>query len=339
MERATNEHFSKISLRDEHEHRYQLAARVSRGLVVDCACGIGYGSQIIASQAEVKGYLGIDPASHAIEEAVENYSGKNIRFERGTVEECSCSDSSIDTFLMFETLEHTKSPSRALEKVYRYLKPDGLLIGSVPSAEYEKYCESIYGVNPFHLHKFSEKEIIETLSQHFSSVRIFSMEFILGSLVQSLNPPEYNVSEIIPATTFDEPGIFGSIVFLAGAEERVHEATNQIGEATKFLTSIPKAVSDRQEIMPIQIAIQSIENRVDERDKVIIGQTKMVDERDKVIIDQAKMLDEQLGKISSLENMLHKRDWPLKHIFARTSWPSHSLHLLFSPILKLLQRN
>ena len=280
MERASKDHFGRTSLRDEHIHRYQLAARAARGFVVDCACGIGYASALIARQAEVEAYLGIDPSEDAIEYAIKNYSGERIRFEYGMLEKNSCGRSSIDTFLMFETLEHTTNPNEALKNIRACLKQDGLLIGSVPSAEYEALCESTYGPNPFHLQRFTKEQITEMLGRHFGSVRIFSMEFILGSLFQRIDDEFASHAEIVlAAPSTGEFAIAGSIVFIAGSQERVEEAVHKIGAQTIFLPSIPKVILDRDEVEPIRAAMQSMEAMIRERDEVIIEQRRLLEKR------------------------------------------------------------
>ena len=308
MERASKDHFGRASLRDEHIHRYQLAARVARGFVVDCACGIGYASELIAGQAEVEAYFGIDPSFDAIEYAINNYSGERISFEFGTLEKNSCGHSSIDTFLMFETLEHTTNPNEALKNIRNCLKQDGLLIGSVPSAEYEALCESTYGPNPFHLQRFTKEQITEVLGQHFDSVRIFSMEFLLGSLFQRINDDLADHAEIVPLRpSADELCIAGSIIFIAGSEKRIEEAVYRIGDYTLFFSSIPKVILDRDEVEPIRGAMQSMEVLIRERDEAIAGQALMLEERwasmqsmevlirerDEAIIEQQKLLEKR----------------------------------------------
>lgn len=52
-------------------------------------------------------------------------------------------DSSIDTVCCFETLEHVKNPFKAMEEIYRVLKPGGLFLGSAPFS-YELHGEE-YG--------------------------------------------------------------------------------------------------------------------------------------------------------------------------------------------------
>ncbi len=280
MERASKDHFGRISLRHEHTHRYQLAARAARGFVVDCACGIGYASELIARQPDVESYLGIDPSEDAIRYANDNYAGESIRFEYGTLEKNSCGCSSVDTFLIFETLEHTTNPNDALSNIRNCLKEDGILIGSVPSAEYEEICESTYGANPYHLQRFTKEQIAELLGRYFGSARIFSMEFVLGSLFKRVLDGFANHAEIAPPLPpTGELGIAGSIFFIAGSEECVEGAIHKIGNGAIFLPSIPKVILDRDEVKPIRIAMQSMEALIRERDEAIIEQRKLLEKR------------------------------------------------------------
>lgn len=308
MERASKDHFGRASLRDEHIHRYELAARAARGFVVDCACGIGYASELIARQAEVETYLGIDPSEDAIQYAINNYSGERIRFEYGMLEKNSCGRSSIDTFLMFETLEHTTNPNEALKNIRACLKQDGLLIGSIPSAEYEALCESTYGPNPFHLQRFTKEQITEMLGRHFDSVRIFSIEFILGSLFQRIDDEFASHEEIVlPVPHAGEFGIAGSIVFIAGSQERVEEAVHKIGAQTIFLPSIPKVILDRDEVEPIRVAMQSMEALIRERDEAIAGQARMLEERWAVMQSMDALIRERDEAIFEQRQLLEKR--------------------------------
>lgn len=308
MERVSKDHFDRVSLRDEHIHRYLLAARVARGFVVDCACGIGYASELIARQAGVEAYLGIDPSEDAIEYARKTYSGECIRFECGMLEKNSCGRSSIDTFLMFETLEHTSKPSEALKNIRACLKQDALLVGSVPSAEYEALCEFTYGPNPFHLQKFTKEQITELLGRHFESVRIFSIEFMLGSLFRSIDNKFENHDEIvIPAKSAGEFAIAGSIVFMAGSIERVDEAVRKIGAQTIFLPSIPKVILDRDEVGPIRAAMQSMEAAIRSRDESIAGQARMLEERWSVMQSMESLIRERDEAISEQRKLLEKR--------------------------------
>ncbi len=274
-------------------------------------------------QSAVEAYLGIDPSEQAINYAKANYQGSRIRFELGTLEANSCGSLSIDTFLMFETLEHTSDPIAALRSIRSRLKQDGLLIGSVPSAEFEALCESTYGQNPFHLHRFTREQIYEMLCQHFGSVRIFSMEFILGSLFQSIDDASRKRAEILlPEPPPTESGVAGSIVFMASSRKRINEAVLQVGAQRIFIPSIPKVILDRDEVEPIRASMQSMEALIQERDKAIATQAQMLEERwaamqsmealiqerDKAIAAQAQMLEERWAAMQAMEAFIRERD-------------------------------
>ncbi|MCX8517402.1 MAG: methyltransferase domain-containing protein, partial [Rhodoferax sp.] len=265
---------------------------------------------------------GIDPSTQSIEYACETYARPQIHFERGTLEENTCPESSVDTFLMFETLEHTQNPNTALANVRRCLKPDGLLMGSVPSAEYEALCERTYGPNPFHLQRFTKDQIVHLLGEYFESVRIFSMEFVLGSLVHSMDEQLVKDAEIAAGVDGRVVGVAGSIVFLAGSANRIAQAINEVGAPNKFFPSIPKVVLDRDEVEPIRTAMQSVETMVRERDEVIASQGRMLEERssimqsmdamvrerDELIASQRRVLEERSSIMQSMDAMVRERD-------------------------------
>jgi len=308
MERITKDQFSRASLRDEHIHRYMLAARATRGVVVDCACGIGYSSEIICRQEEVCSYLGIDPSEDAIEYARKAYAGERVRFATGTLEENSCLSSSVDTFLMFETLEHTATPENALANVRRCLKHDGLLIGSVPSAEYEALCEQTYGTNPYHLQRFSKDRIAAMLEEHFESVRLFSAEFVLGTLFRNIVDGE-DRSGVLTARN-DRNVIFGSIIFLAGNAGRVVEAVSALGAPNQFFLSMPKVILDRDEVEPIRMAFHATESALIERDKALDAQRRMLEERwaamqsmDVMVRERDETITKQTRMLAAMQSM------------------------------------
>ena len=132
-----------------HLARYNFAAQyVTSGPVLDCACGVGYGTAILAdakaAPASVKG-VDIDPA--AAEYAAQRYAKDNISFHQG---DGALLDDPVgfDTIVSLETIEHVPDPVAILTNFERLLRPGGILIGSVP-------VTPSVDVNPFHLHDFT----------------------------------------------------------------------------------------------------------------------------------------------------------------------------------------
>ena len=323
MERATIDLFERSSLRDEHFHRYILAAMLAEGRVVDCACGIGYGSTLLDQEKAVTSYLGMDPSEEAIRYATENYARPGFTFTVGTLEDNSCEKASVDTFVTLETLEHTHDPERCIRNISHILKADGLLIGSVPSADYDELCERVYGPNPFHLHRFTHKGLEDLLGRYFESARMFSAEFAMGTLFRPLDQKtsDSSAGQIILRDSHLNK-IAGSLFFIAGVKARVGSALNKLGLMQKFLQSIPKIVLDQEEVEPVRLSFQRAENMIRQRDEAMAAQAKLLEERwavmqsmeeqihqrDQAIAAQAQILEARWAVMQSMEEQIRRRD-------------------------------
>lgn len=316
MERCNDEHFKKSSIRDEHHHRYQIAAALARGRVADCAAGIGYGGQIIETFGNIDTYTGIDPSAEAIEYALKHYKNAKRNYLVGSLEENALPGKSIDTFLMFETLEHTVAPAQALKGAAAKLADDGILIGSVPSREYELLCEEVYGVNPHHLHKFSIDDLSALLRDTFGSYKIFAAEFVLGTVLRPLsdqdgvtgNPAKVSGDLSLHEDTSNVAN--GSFYFFAGSKESVSDVLGRLGQQHKFLCGIPKVLEDFEEIKPLQLAFQTSEAMVRDRDTALQAQAAMIDDRDQALRAQTEMIVARDKAISAQEALLNER-WAL----------------------------
>jgi len=132
-----------------HAERYQFAAKFVRdGRVLDCACGVGYGSEILAQASTgTQAVTGVDIDPAAIEYAKRNYAAERIEFH--------CADgirfdsAPFNTIVSFETIEHVPDPEALIDNFTRLLAPGGTLIASVP-------VTPSVDVNPFHQHDFTQ---------------------------------------------------------------------------------------------------------------------------------------------------------------------------------------
>lgn len=129
-----------------HLYRYTLATEWLRPgeRIVDAACGIGYGSQIIADEIAVD-YLGVD----AIEpwKEFQQYG----RFQGGVDLDNWDPHFGWDVSICFETLEHVKDPQRLARVMSRATR---LVIVSTPTQPTKHF-------NPYHLHDFTVDQVIE----------------------------------------------------------------------------------------------------------------------------------------------------------------------------------
>jgi SAM-dependent methyltransferase len=134
-----------------HIERYEFAAKQARsGRLLDIACGVGYGSRLIADErSDISEVYGADVSIDAISYAQKHYAGNRVQFGIHDAMNFS-SDALFDTIVSLETIEHLPQPMLFMQRITQSLHPGGLFIGSVPTTP-------SVDANPHHLHDFSER--------------------------------------------------------------------------------------------------------------------------------------------------------------------------------------
>ena len=151
-----------------HLKRYEFAKQFCAGkLVLDIACGVGYGSVYLAQSAKkvFGGYI----SEEAILYAKKHYQKENIQF---MVMDAAClefPDKYFDVICSFETLEHLDNPQKYLTKVKRLLNEGGIFIISTPQVKRTR----IKPKNPYHKIEFSKDDLLNLLKGYFTNVEIF----------------------------------------------------------------------------------------------------------------------------------------------------------------------
>lgn len=258
---------TNLIFRTEHQHRYLWASRYATGNVCDIACGNGYGGKILSDKAEVESYIGIDSSNDAVIQASKSFSDDKRRYILGSAVDIPLQSKSIDTVVSLETLEHLNDPALAIEEFLRILKPNGVLVGSVPSKYFDDKAEVVYGKNDFHVTRFTYDALLLLLEKCFATVRLYysSLEIVshIGSLKDGL-PIEREPGII---TQYRNNGfIDGSIHFVATNRDwqnidTVHE--NQV------LSCMSLIDFDSKTTIPLRQLIASNEKMVIERDAYI----------------------------------------------------------------------
>lgn len=153
----------------EHIERYRFASPYLKNLVVlDAACGTGYGSQMIASFAN-KVYA-IDVSHESVQYAKEKYPRSNIIYEQMDVVKLRYPACFFDAVVSFETIEHINNPGTFVHEIHRVLKPGGLLIISTPNKE--TTCDGLDVHAPFHIKEYTLDEFLLLLAS-FEQKKIF----------------------------------------------------------------------------------------------------------------------------------------------------------------------
>ena len=134
---------------DLHLERYEFAARHARaGRVLDIACGVGYGTRLLADRIGGSSpVVGVDISAESIEYARQRYGNERTRFVRQSAMEFR-GDAPFDTIVSLETIEHLPNPVGFLANVVPQLARGGTFVASVPTT-------MSTDANPHHLHDFT----------------------------------------------------------------------------------------------------------------------------------------------------------------------------------------
>ncbi len=171
-------------IRLEHYHRYAVVLDlVKNKLVLDVACGEGYGSSLMSTFA--MSVTGVDISDEAVRYAAAKYKNKNLKFQQGSAIALDFSDASFDIVISFETIEHLAEQEQMIAELRRVLKPDGILVISSPNRTI--YSEESGEVNHFHIKELDFNEFDLLLKQQFPVVHYFGQRIIMGSVIQPLD--------------------------------------------------------------------------------------------------------------------------------------------------------
>lgn len=163
----------------EHLHRYAIAlSYASKKVVLDIACGEGYGSGLLATKANK--VFGVDISSSAVGHARKKYQQPNLEFREGSTSKIPIEDNYVDLVVSFETIEHHNEHEEMMKEILRVLKPGGMLIISSPEKSIYKERDPN---NPFHIKELELKELQELLRRYFKHLKIYTQRYVTGSMV------------------------------------------------------------------------------------------------------------------------------------------------------------
>jgi SAM-dependent methyltransferase len=151
----------------QHMARYLWAdATAGAGLIVDIACGTGYGSALLAGPG--RRVLGFDVSAEAVAYAQHHHGSAGVSFTVGDATRFPLAAASADVVVSFETIEHLNDPAAFLAEVERVLRPGGMLLLSTPDQSvYSRGQPPGSSKNPFHPSEMTRAELLALLAPRF----------------------------------------------------------------------------------------------------------------------------------------------------------------------------
>lgn len=131
--RAVNNSWELFCQQAGRELFYELAGRylfarpyVTGRVVLDAACGMGYGTVMLAGSAQRT--VGIDRREHAISYCRMNHDKANVQFAQACDPQLAFDDAVFDLVVLFESPGPVSDVDGLMQELHRVLKPGGVLL-------------------------------------------------------------------------------------------------------------------------------------------------------------------------------------------------------------------
>lgn len=111
--------------------------------ILDLGCGTGYYLFLLSNLPISLNLTGLDNDKKALDEAKTTLKKRKIEFVLGDSHTLPFKDNTFDKVVASEVLEHLVDDERALREIFRILKPNGIIIISVPSINYPFFWDPI----------------------------------------------------------------------------------------------------------------------------------------------------------------------------------------------------
>ncbi|MEO8377425.1 MAG: class I SAM-dependent methyltransferase [Candidatus Sumerlaeota bacterium] len=177
--------------------------------LLDVGCGNGG----FLMQMRQRGY-DVEGTEWTSDSAKRIPTGARVPIHVGDLLSLSLPDHSFDAITLWHVFEHLRTPDATLDKIYRLLKPGGLLFLAMPN--HESWQAERFGTNwfhldpPRHLHGFGVKSLLVLLTiKKFQWLRVttFSLEQnpygFLQSILNSFGYPRDRAYSVLKGTSRD----------------------------------------------------------------------------------------------------------------------------------------
>lgn len=164
---------------DRATRRYLKAAELAGrrgGFWLDCACGSGFGTEVLAGFADY--VMGIDIDAPTIEYA-RRFHGQStkVTFRAGDLTDLKLSwDAVFDVVVSIETIEHVPDCVPLLKQTYTSLKPGGVAVITTPASTFGGGPNPL---NPFHPNELTEEQFRQLMADTFDESSLYGEEVVL----------------------------------------------------------------------------------------------------------------------------------------------------------------
>ena len=214
----------------DHMSRYMFAGSMVRDkIVLDAACGSGYGAYYLAA-CSARWITAIDISNEAIAYARSNYTAPCLSHACADIRRLPLSASTFDCIVAFEILEHIEEHEIFMAEIKRVIKPGGILIVSTPDMAFYK------SQNAFHKKELTNEGFIDLVLSHFRHVDFFFQSDQMASVIfKKVSKPggmgqqdNKMPSEVFlwPCRVCGEPGEFGRFNIAICSDEKFPSAEN-----------------------------------------------------------------------------------------------------------------
>jgi len=170
-------------IKPNHRNRYQFAIDMIKRdiekddpVIIDCACGVGYGTLMLADAFENGHAHGFDIEPKAVEVARRAYGISNNSFaavDLGNPEQWTnaVADITADVIVSIETIEHVEHASAL---IHRYAETAPYLVASVPNEQIVPFNKASH---PFHFRHYTRQEFEQLLNDHGYEVLAWATQY------------------------------------------------------------------------------------------------------------------------------------------------------------------
>lgn len=152
--------------------RYAFSAQYVKsqtgGVVLDMACGTGYGIPFFSKD---NSYVAADISLDALKASKSLHNSSHTSFVQCDAEHLPFKEGSFDLIMSFETIEHLENPRMFLSELERSAKHGSRIIISTPNRKYKAVW--VRNINPYHVCEYNIRDFSSLVGEFFENLEVY----------------------------------------------------------------------------------------------------------------------------------------------------------------------